>query len=72
MILTGGKYLSQCCFVHYKSHIDWPGIEPEPPLCHYTVPQFKDHISQLKTSNFLTNCTNIIKNCDVRFGTDGV
>jgi hypothetical protein len=25
-----GKNLSHCHFVHYKSHIDWPGIEPEP------------------------------------------
>jgi hypothetical protein len=25
-----GKNLSQCHFVHQKSHIDWPGIEPGP------------------------------------------
>jgi hypothetical protein len=25
------KNLSQCHFVHYKSHMDWPGIEPGPP-----------------------------------------
>jgi hypothetical protein len=26
-----GKNLSQCHFVHRKSHMDWPGIEPGPP-----------------------------------------
>jgi hypothetical protein len=26
-----GKNLSQCHFVHHKYHMDWPGIEPEPP-----------------------------------------
>jgi hypothetical protein len=25
------KYLSQCHFVHHKSHTDWPGREPGPP-----------------------------------------
>jgi hypothetical protein len=25
------KNLSQCYFVHHKSHMDWPGIEPGPP-----------------------------------------
>jgi hypothetical protein len=26
-----GKTLSQCHFVHHKSHMDWPGTEPGPP-----------------------------------------
>jgi hypothetical protein len=26
-----GKILSQCHFVHHKSHMDGPGIEPGPP-----------------------------------------
>jgi hypothetical protein len=25
------KTLSQCHFVHHKSHMDWPGREPGPP-----------------------------------------
>jgi hypothetical protein len=29
----GGGTLSQCHFVHHKSHKDWPGIEPGPPRC---------------------------------------
>jgi hypothetical protein len=27
-----GKNLSQCHFVHNKSHMDWPGIESGPSL----------------------------------------
>jgi hypothetical protein len=29
------KTLSQCHFVHHKSHMDWPGIEPGPPIYTY-------------------------------------
>jgi hypothetical protein len=28
-----GENVSQCQSVHHKSHMDWPGIEPEPPEC---------------------------------------
>jgi hypothetical protein len=28
----GGGNLSQCHFVHQKSHMDWRGVEPSPPL----------------------------------------
>jgi hypothetical protein len=34
------KNLSQCYFVHHKSHMDWPGREPGPAtndLSHDTV-----------------------------------
>jgi hypothetical protein len=24
--------LSQCHFAHHKSHMNWPGLEPGPPL----------------------------------------
>jgi hypothetical protein len=27
-----GENLSQCRFVHYKSHMTWPGFEPGPLL----------------------------------------
>jgi uncharacterized membrane protein len=28
---NSGKNVSQCHFVHHKSHMDWTGIEPGPP-----------------------------------------
>jgi len=28
---TRKKKTCQCNFVHHKSHMDWPGIEPGPP-----------------------------------------
>ena len=30
-VLGEKKNLSQCHFVHQKSHMDWPGMEPKPP-----------------------------------------
>jgi hypothetical protein len=27
-----GEYLFHCRFVHHKSHMTWPGIEPGLPL----------------------------------------
>jgi hypothetical protein len=55
------KYLPQCYFVHYTSHMDWPGTEPQPPLYHYAVPQSID-ISELtiKISYELYGTANIV------------
>jgi hypothetical protein len=34
--MYSGKKLSQGYFVHHKSHMDWPGIEPGPPKSQFT------------------------------------
>jgi hypothetical protein len=40
-----GENLSQCRYVHYKSHMIWPGLEPGPPR--WEASDFSWHFVQI-------------------------